>query len=431
MRAVPQVLAVLALLAASSSGQLVSCTAKVCVANSVERTDEFCLRACNTDDAANDCKMFCTCGSTSPGYMCANVCRKAKTSDECGTPVFQKCQADALACDRSPVTSPAPTTAAASTPAPTSAPTTAPTNAPTTAPTTAPATPSPSTAGPSPSPSPSTAAPTTTPTNVPTTNAPTTNAPTTTQSSTTSPAPTTGGSSTPAPTASTPAPTTKVSASPTPSANGTAVPGPSSTPTTPAVTSKNESTPATTAPVNNGTVLPTTTAAPTTSTPNAPSGKCSMISVVADATYCIDGPVCGGEHGGCPKKGDVATAHCLKGLDSYVSADKCIAPMDATCEMIAPHVRGCVFDKKKAAAEANANASCIPVGVSGDATYCVPGPICGGNGSNCPKKGDKAASDCVAGIPSFHSAGSCVAPADAVCQMVARGVNGCVFPSQS
>ncbi|KAF0696544.1 Aste57867_12737 [Aphanomyces stellatus] len=77
------------------------------------------------------------------------------------------------------------------------------------------------------------------------------------------------------------------------------------------------------------------------------------------------------------------------------------------------------------------DASCIQVSVVGDATYCVPGPICGDEGDTCPKKGDVAAANCVSNIKSFEGNGRCVAPADATCQEIPSGARGCVFSAAS
>ncbi|KDO34540.1 hypothetical protein SPRG_00603 [Saprolegnia parasitica CBS 223.65] len=73
-----------------------------------------------------------------------------------------------------------------------------------------------------------------------------------------------------------------------------------------------------------------------------------------------------------------------------------------------------------------------PISVVGDATYCIPGPICVGAhdypaGKNCPKKGDVAGQDCVGGIPSYSN-GQCVLTTDAVCQQMNDGVWGCMLP---
>nr|AIG56141.1 secreted protein [Achlya hypogyna] len=387
MRAVPS-LVLLGLLAATASAQLQACTAKNCVPKDSSRTPDFCRRACNVETGASDCASFCSCNSaqTSPGYMCANVCRKAKTADECGTPVFQVCQGEDLVCDRSPVTT---------TPAPSDV-TSAPTSAPTTsAPTTS---------------APTTSAPTT---SAPTTSAPTTSAPTTSAPTTANPTPAPSPSETPAPTttpsSTTPAPTTGASTTPTPSSSN-ATPAPTGS-AQPSVTPS----PSTTA-----SAAPVPTTAHNASTP-AP--------VVGDATYCVRGPACGGAKGNCPKKGDAPAAHCVAGIPSY-AAGACVAPMDAQCELISGSTYGCVFDAKKTPSPESATADCVPVSVQGDATYCVAPGICGGTGMNCPKKGDAAVADCVSNVKSYLGVGRCVAPADAVCQMIARGVRGCVFPQQ-
>ncbi|ETV70746.1 hypothetical protein H257_13835 [Aphanomyces astaci] len=75
---------------------------------------------------------------------------------------------------------------------------------------------------------------------------------------------------------------------------------------------------------------------------------CTSVSVVGDATYCIDtATICGGTVGACPKQGDVASADCLPTLKSYFRGDgstaECIAPVDAECKAIPSGVLGCVF----------------------------------------------------------------------------------------
>ncbi|ETV80616.1 hypothetical protein H257_06140 [Aphanomyces astaci] len=69
---------------------------------------------------------------------------------------------------------------------------------------------------------------------------------------------------------------------------------------------------------------------------------------------------------------------------------------------------------------------CINVSVVGDATYCVSGPICGDEGSNCPKKGAVASQDCSRHLASFNG-DWCVAKTDAVCERIHSGARGCVF----
>ncbi|KAF0698467.1 Aste57867_10927 [Aphanomyces stellatus] len=86
---------------------------------------------------------------------------------------------------------------------------------------------------------------------------------------------------------------------------------------------------------------------------------CTNVSVVGDATYCVQGKICGAEGDACPKKGDVAVASCLKTLKSYVDATKCVAPADATCQKIPSGARGCVFGATTpATTAANKNGKC-------------------------------------------------------------------------
>ncbi|KAF0692606.1 Aste57867_16309 [Aphanomyces stellatus] len=81
-----------------------------------------------------------------------------------------------------------------------------------------------------------------------------------------------------------------------------------------------------------------------------------------------------------------------------------------------------------AAAQAPAN---FNVSVVGDATYNIAGPICSGSGPvpagiKCPIKGDIAVESCLKYLPSF-TGGKCVAPVNAVCQMIPSGAWGCVW----
>ncbi|KAG1685984.1 hypothetical protein DVH05_007585 [Phytophthora capsici] len=81
--------------------------------------------------------------------------------------------------------------------------------------------------------------------------------------------------------------------------------------------------------------------------------------------------------------------------------------------------------------------TCIDVSVEGDATYCIEGPICSGSnvlpaGYLCPVKGDVAVKDCWGDkLPSWTSAGICVAPVNATCARIKTGAWGCVFGEPS
>ncbi|KAG1710525.1 hypothetical protein DVH05_013251 [Phytophthora capsici] len=71
--------------------------------------------------------------------------------------------------------------------------------------------------------------------------------------------------------------------------------------------------------------------------------KCSVISVKGDATYCIDGPVCGKpSQGACPIEGDAAIGHCVQTSRSFATTG-CVAPVDAQCVISALGHWECVF----------------------------------------------------------------------------------------
>ncbi|ETO85590.1 hypothetical protein F444_00741 [Phytophthora nicotianae P1976] len=88
-----------------------------------------------------------------------------------------------------------------------------------------------------------------------------------------------------------------------------------------------------------------------------------------------------------------------------------------------------------AALSASASAS-VDVSVCRDATYSLSidaSTLCAGSGSvpagfSCPKAGDVAVADCHSYLPSYVD-GSCVAPEDAVCQLVNGDTWGCVLPT--
>ncbi|KAL3658469.1 hypothetical protein V7S43_016601 [Phytophthora oleae] len=87
------------------------------------------------------------------------------------------------------------------------------------------------------------------------------------------------------------------------------------------------------------------------------------------------------------------------------------------------------------ALSATASAS-VDVSVCRDATYSLSvdtSSLCAGSGAtpagfSCPKAGDVAVADCHSYLPSYLD-GSCVAPEDAVCQLVNGDTWGCVLPT--
>ncbi|KAF4136892.1 hypothetical protein GN958_ATG13882 [Phytophthora infestans] len=78
----------------------------------------------------------------------------------------------------------------------------------------------------------------------------------------------------------------------------------------------------------------------------------------------------------------------------------------------------------------------VEVSVCRDATYDISvdaTSLCSGSGAapagwSCPKAGDVAVADCLSTLAS-HGSGTCVAPEDAVCQVVNGDTWGCVLPS--
>ncbi|RLN89141.1 hypothetical protein BBJ28_00012049 [Nothophytophthora sp. Chile5] len=78
---------------------------------------------------------------------------------------------------------------------------------------------------------------------------------------------------------------------------------------------------------------------------------------------------------------------------------------------------------------------CTDVSVEGDATYCIQGAICSGDGElpagdRCPQVGDVAVADCHDDLPSFAN-GECVAAKDAVCLKIHTGAWGCVWDAEA
>ncbi|OQR88478.1 hypothetical protein THRCLA_10299, partial [Thraustotheca clavata] len=76
---------------------------------------------------------------------------------------------------------------------------------------------------------------------------------------------------------------------------------------------------------------------------------CTNVSVEGDATYCIDGPICGDNGDRCPVKGSVASQDCRAGLLSYCDVEnRCVAPENAKCVKIKTGAWGCVYPSQGA-----------------------------------------------------------------------------------
>ncbi|POM79911.1 Mucin-like protein [Phytophthora palmivora] len=122
--------------------------------------------------------------------------------------------------------------------------------------------------------------------------------------------------------------------------------------------------------------------------------------------------------------GGVAVVDCADSMRSYLNGE-CVAPRDSVCLKVTADSWGCVWDDEviKSGEEATAaneggttssTGTCTDVSVEGDATYCITGAICSGDGDEpagdrCPVSGDF------------------VAPTDSVCKKIDTGAWGCVW----
>jgi hypothetical protein len=95
---------------ADVQAQLQACDAKLCVPNSPSTPVNLCAKVCNTVNGQTECDSKCTCSGTSPGYMCAAICRKSKNVAACGDPLVQKCSGENLVCDVAPTLAPSEST---------------------------------------------------------------------------------------------------------------------------------------------------------------------------------------------------------------------------------------------------------------------------------------------------------------------------------
>ena len=59
------------------------------------------------------------------------------------------------------------------------------------------------------------------------------------------------------------------------------------------------------------------------------------VHVLGDATYAVQGNVCGVQGTFCPRAGDIAIADCTPFLPSYVPSVGCVAPSNAVCSTVA------------------------------------------------------------------------------------------------
>ncbi|KAG1695115.1 hypothetical protein DVH05_020757 [Phytophthora capsici] len=158
---------------------------------------------------------------------------------------------------------------------------------------------------------------------------------------------------------------------------------------------------------------------------------CTDISVTRDATYCVKDPICSGDGEepagyGCPLKGDVAVSDCVENVRSFLNGN-CVAALDSVCHRLDSGAWGCVWEDEVVGA-GGTTTDCTEVAVDGDATFCISGATCSGDGvgDRCPVSGDVAVGDCLDYLPSYLD-GKCVAPSDAVCKQLDSGAWGCAW----
>ncbi|RHY09424.1 hypothetical protein DYB36_006189 [Aphanomyces astaci] len=116
----------------------------------------------------------------------------------------------------------------------------------------------------------------------------------------------------------------------------------------------------------------------------AAEASCTNVSVVGDATYCVQGAICGDQGDVCPKKGEYAVERCIQTLASYVGATKCVAPVDATCQKLPSGARGCVFGAVPAAT--TTTTTDIPAATTGSPATtgtAIPATTAVNNGGKC------------------------------------------------
>ncbi|EQC38907.1 hypothetical protein SDRG_03865 [Saprolegnia diclina VS20] len=163
----------------------------------------------------------------------------------------------------------------------------------------------------------------------------------------------------------------------------------------------------------------------------------TQVSVLGDATYCVQGSACSGSSkaGVCPLASSAPIADCVPGIVSFdPSTQTCSLPADATCTDLGNGAFGCVLEEKTPAPTTASNETgdfgCADTEVSvlGDATYCIQGNACSGSSKAgaCPLAQSTAHADCVPGIPSYDPISkTCTLTDDTECSDLGNGAFGC------
>uniref|UniRef100_A0AAV1V9R9 Uncharacterized protein n=1 Tax=Peronospora matthiolae TaxID=2874970 RepID=A0AAV1V9R9_9STRA len=162
------------------------------------------------------------------------------------------------------------------------------------------------------------------------------------------------------------------------------------------------------------------------------------VSVNGDAIYRVEGSVCGGSGDqpkgyNCPLKDAIGVANCLDTMKRFRNDDIREVAAVNTGTSVSSSDKGCTRTiwcgddptthiKSGASTEGDSvgltseieENDCTPISVAGDATFCISGPSCSGDGDQpagdrCPVQGDVAVSDCLVNLPSYLN-GQCMVP---------------------
>ncbi|CAK4123337.1 unnamed protein product [Aphanomyces euteiches] len=190
------------------------------------------------------------------------------------------------------------------------------------------------------------------------------------------------------------------------------------------------------APVNSTTTAPNTTEAPTTDVPT-PSSSENIEDPSPEATTeaPTDAPV--STNSTDAPTTDVPTPSSSENIEDPSPEATTEAPTDApvstnstdapTTDVPTPSSSDAIQEEIPVTTAAR-----YEVSVVGDATYFVDDIPCGGDGDSCPLAGNTTWKHCHDALPSYQSPDLCVAPFDAVCQVIGTSddgkvVRGCVW----
>ncbi|KDO25675.1 hypothetical protein SPRG_08974 [Saprolegnia parasitica CBS 223.65] len=175
----------------------------------------------------------------------------------------------------------------------------------------------------------------------------------------------------------------------------------------------------------------TPTSAPTTPEPTTKS-YCSPNMLVCYTNAGVPGMCYNPAHSGCCNGGAYVLWN-WQAMPQYCCVDSA-----GRYSVVAAY--GCPANATTSAPPSNvttvpANVTTVPGRpVRGDATYCIQGPICSGDGLlpagiKCPMAGAIASADCHSHLPSYVSGTDCALSVNTTCAKIPTGAWGCVLPS--